>query len=250
MPTDHPSDSPRYRSSRLSRRRALALFAGATATGLSGCLGGGDAEPADADASGDGAGDGDGDGASAADGDAGDEPAGDGASAESTTQRADLASASDFDCTTLGMPSERYDDGDSPLVFSFEHPEDWIIEPRETPSAVGYVVHAPVAVETGGYLYDVTVDQSVQASSPDYFDEVWDDGWEEYGTLTFRGEERRIVEMPAGDPGRVILRAVLPDGDGEYWYAGVDCQNLSFDEDCFPTFRAIGEAVIESFEPR
>lgn len=245
MQTDPASDSPRYRSVRLSRRRALSLLAGAAATGLSGCLGGGDAEPAD------GSGSGDGDGAGDAGGDAGDgQGAGAATAAASTTQRDDLPSAADFDCTTLGMPAERYDAGDSPLVFSFEHPEGWIVEPRETPSAVGFVVRAPVVVETGGYLYDVTVDQSVQASSPDYFDQVWDDGWEELGTLSFRGEERRIVELSAGDPGRVILGTVLPDVDGEYWYAGVDCQNLSFDEACFPTFRAIGEAVVESFEPR
>lgn len=164
-----------------------------------------------------------------------------------------MISAEDFDCETMGasMPMERYASEDRPFVFTFERPSAWFVRGADTPSTDAVSVTAPVEVPTGGYLFEIGVAQYFKPVAEDALEQYWSDGWKEAGTVDFGGQERRIVEMPSGDSGRYILSVVVPDAStATYRQVTVDGQTLSFDEDCYDNYRAVGDAVVQSLRPK
>lgn len=172
-----------------------------------------------------------------------------------TIPESELNPADEFDCGALGssMPMQAYDPSSRPFVFTFDHPENWIPEAFDTPTYDATIVHAPYELETGGFLFDVYVRQYYQPVAEDLWDQTWDDSWDVVGTLTFAGEERRIVEKPSGDPGRFILSAVVPDTGAAtetYRQVTLDARTLSFDEGCHAGYRKLGDAMVRSLRPR
>lgn len=230
--------STRPTDARTTRRSLLSLVGTATLGGLAGCSGG-------TDAGGDGT------------------PS---TSRSPTTAAArtvsptptpelDLTPAAAFDCETItgSLPTTAYDASDGPFVFTFDYPQGWIVRPNDTPTSDGVVVSAPVEVSTGGFLFEVWVDQYYEPVAENAFEQRWDDSWTEAGTLTFAGEERSVVEKPSGDPGRYILSVIVRDTQAAaptYRQVTIDGFNLSFEEACFDNFRAAGDALLQSLRPK
>lgn len=225
----------------LSRRRVLSVGTGVVVAGLAGCLG--DESPE-----------------STPESDEVPTIGTESAPAIGATSTAEpdheLIPRAEFDCASMGDSMAFDDAADRPFVFGFDRPEGWIREVRDTPSAYQVDLNAPVGVETGGFLYTITVSQFSQAVDETMLESRWEDerSYGEVGTLPFAGEERRIFEVDSGDMGRTILTTTVPNTratDSEYHQVTVDCITLAFDEpDCFVPFRELGLSIVGGLQPK
>jgi hypothetical protein len=224
-------------SDRLTRRHTLGLLA---AGALAGCLGGG----ADAE-------DDDGEDEDEASGTEGDGPGGDGGNGGDGASGTSLAGSC---ASAFGDTDQPYDPGsDSGWVVTFDYPMGGEIYYEDDTSRGSVASFGYIETELeGNYEHSLSVSQRGPAedTDPDIGGTLLaeDDRYEDGGTVTVGGSERRVAVLRTDDISVIWSIGLLGPDDQTY---RIEVQgSVGSGDPCPDAYEAVCECVVTSFERR